>query len=490
MSIKASQIVSVTPRVISAGANELEIAGMILTENPLAVFPGTMAFANADAVADYFGADSAEYEAAQKYFLGYDNSFRKPRTLHFARMVTDAIAGALIGGSAADMDTLKAIANGSLTVTIDGSAKSLSTLDFSTATTQSDIAEKLQTALTGTTVTYNSNLNAFIITSGTTGGTSSVSVATGESADALGLSASAGATVSAGSTALTPAQLMQSITDVSQNWVSFTTLTEAEDDTVEALAEWTNGTSGEYLYVPWTLDQSNTNPNSSGSLTDNLTQASYEGVMLIYGELEKAILALSIGACIDWNRNNGLVTYAFKSQSGMGPSVTDDTMAANCVSLNVNYYGKWATRNDDFIFLYQGAMIGGNFGFADAYIGNLWLRNALQASIMSGITSVGRTSYTDEGYTLIRAWCKDPINRALVNGTIEAGVQLSESQKAQLMNEIGEDVSNQIFTDGYYLLIQDPGASVRVNRDSPTLGLWYTYGGSVHRIELPVTAVL
>ena len=47
MSIKASQIVSVTPRVISAGANELEIAGMILTENPLAVFPGTMAFANA-----------------------------------------------------------------------------------------------------------------------------------------------------------------------------------------------------------------------------------------------------------------------------------------------------------------------------------------------------------------------------------------------------------------------------------------------------------
>ena len=91
---------------------------------------------------------------------------------------------------------------------------------------------------------------------------------------------------------------------------------------------------------------------------------------------------------------------------------------------------------------------------------------------------------------MIRAWCADPINRALVNGTIEPGVQLSESQKAQLMNEIGEDVSNQIFTDGYYLLIQDPGASVRVNRDSPTLGLWYTYGGSVHRIELPVTAVL
>ena len=45
-------------------------------------------------------------------------------------------------------------------------------------------------------------------------------------------------------------------------------------------------------------------------------------------------------------------------------------------------------------------------------------------------------------------------------------------------------------TAGYYLLGADPGAQARVNRESPTLGLWYTYGGSVHRVNLPVTAVL
>ena len=151
---------------------------------------------------------------------------------------------------------------------------------------------------------------------------------------------------------------------------------------------------------------------------------------------------------------------------------------------------KWATRNDDFVQLYEGAMIGGQFGFIDAYVGNLWLRNALQVAIMNGLNQTGRVPYTEAGYTTIRAWCTDPINRALRNGVIDPGVELSEAQRAQLMNEIGIDVSSQIYTDGYYLLIEDPGAQVRVNRESPTLGLWYTYGGSVHRVELPVTAVL
>ena len=135
-------------------------------------------------------------------------------------------------------------------------------------------------------------------------------------------------------------------------------------------------------------------------------------------------------------------------------------------------------------------MISGQFEFVDAFLGNLWIRNALQVAIIEGLNQSGRVPYTDEGYTLIRAWCADPINRALTNGAIEPGVELSEAQKAELYAEIGEDVASQIFTDGYYLQVSDPGASVRAERESPICGLWYTYGGSVHKINLPVTAVL
>lgn len=495
MTIGANQIVSVPPRVINAGGTDLEITGLFLTTNPLCVYPGTLAYTSANAVGEYFGFESAEYGAAQKYFLGYDNSFAKPRRVHFARLVSQAIAGSLIGGMAASVDELKKITAGGLSITVDGQEKTVTTLDLSSITTQSDAAVALQGQLTGTSVQYNSNLGAFVITSSTTGAASTVSVATdtesGQNlATLMGLTQDAGAVVSAGSDALQPAANMASITNITQNWVSFTTLDEQEDDVVLALAQWANDSNGEYLYVPYTTAAGDTNPNGSGTLPKQLAEMNPEGVALVYGTLEHAILILSIGACIDWNRNNALVTYAFKSQSGLEAYVTDDTTAANCVTLKMSFYGKWATRNDEFVQLYEGAMIGGQFGFIDAYIGNLWLRNALQVSIMNGFNKTGRAPYNTPGYTTIRAWCQDPINRALRNGVIDTGVELNESQKAQLFNEIGKNVADQIFTDGYYLQVEDPGAQARVNRESPTMGIWYTYGGSVHRANVPVTAVL
>lgn len=491
MSINASQIVQVTPRVINAGGTDLEITGLLLTSNPLCVFPGTMAYTSADAVGAYFGLASAEYKAAEKYFLGYDNSFKKPRRLHFARLATAAIAGALIGASAAEIATLQGISNGTLTLDIDGVKATASAIDFSNITTQSDAATLLTTALKKATVQYNSNLNAFIITSNTTGDASAVSVADESPlATAMGFTAAAGAVESAGSGALEPGANMDSITNVTQNWASFTTMEEADDDTVLELAQWANDSNGEYLYCPYTTNKSNTNVNGGATLPKMLADKNVEGVLLTFGGLEYALLAMSIAACIDWDRNNGIATWAFKTQSGLSASVTDDATAANCVQLGISFYGRYATRNDDFIFFYEGKMIGGSFGFVDAYIGSLWLRNTLQVAIVNGLNQIGRVPYTDEGYTVIRAWCTDPINRALRNGVIDPGVELSEAQRAQLMSEIGEDVSSEIFTNGYYLLVADPGASARVNRDTPTLGLWYTYGGSVHRLELPVTAVL
>lgn len=140
MTIGANQIVSVPPRVINAGGTDLEITGLLLTSNPLCVFPGTLAYTSAAAVGAYFGLDSAEYNAAQKYFLGYDNSFAKPRRLHFARLVSSAIAGSLIGGTAASVDELKAVTAGGLTISVDGSKKTVTTLDLSFQSTQPEWA--------------------------------------------------------------------------------------------------------------------------------------------------------------------------------------------------------------------------------------------------------------------------------------------------------------------------------------------------------------
>jgi hypothetical protein len=109
---------------------------------------------------------------------------------------------------------------------------------------------------------------------------------------------------------------------------------------------------------------------------------------------------------------------------------------------------------------------------------------------MNGLTNAGRVPYNDRGYALIRAWLQDPVNRAVNNGCIDPGVTLSESQKAQIYNETGKDLTTELWTKGYAILVEDAGAAVRVGRNSPIISVYYTYGGSVNRIEVASTAIL
>lgn len=493
MSISASKIVNVTPRVIQAGGTDLEFAGLFITKNSTCPYPSVLSFSSLSGVGDYFGEASDEYEAASHYFLGYDNSFKKPRTVYFARSAISALSGALIGAKAESLATLKEFTAATLNFTVDGSAVVLSELDFSAATTQSDIASVITNAITtagaAATVSYNSQTGGFIIESSSQGAASSVTAADGTAADALGLSESAGAVVSKGSGGIDPASLMSSITAQTSNWATFTTLYKPEESEVLGYCEWANAQDVDYLYVVWTTDAADKVTTNTTNLPNQIKSIDPEGVAMVFGDVNYAAFVMGIAGSIDWNRNNGLVTFKFRTQDGLAATVTDEADADALTEMNVNYYGRYATRADDFTILAEGTMMGGDYGFIDAYIGMVWLKNNIQLACMNGFVGVGRVPYNEAGYTIIRAWCSDTIQSAKLNGVIQAGVTLSESQKAQLFAEIGEDVSNQMFTDGYYLQVSDPGASARQNRESPTIGLWFTYGGAVHRLEIPVTLI-
>ena len=121
MAIPISKIVEINPRVIKAGSQELEIAGLYLSENELTPFPTLKAYASKDAVGEYYGLDSIEYLAASHYFQSYDNSFKKPNILYFAKRVSKAIAGKLFGAEALSLTSLKKITTGGFTISVDGS---------------------------------------------------------------------------------------------------------------------------------------------------------------------------------------------------------------------------------------------------------------------------------------------------------------------------------------------------------------------------------
>lgn len=495
MAIPASQIVAIYPRLINAGGTDLEFNGLLLSKNTLIPLSSSvMVFASADAVGDYFGVNSDEYSASVEYFNGYDNSFSKPRHIVIARRVSENVGAYIRGGKYNGvLADLKAITSGDLTINIDGSDIAVSSVDFSACTSFSDVASILQTALqselASTTVTYSSLTKAFTINSPTAGENSTIAYGTGSLATAMNFTLESGAVLSQGMNAMTPNANMQAIKEITQNWVTFTTIYAADNTEVMGLSKWASDQKTEYCYVGWVADPLLLVQGSTTSIADIVEESKQGATHLTYDKLEEAVFVLGTFASINWERYNGTITAAFKKISGVSASVTNQTDADLLLAKKVSFMGNFATRNDEFTFYYDGKMFG-DYGYLDTFINTIWLKNVMQLSILNGLTQAGRVPYNEDGYALIRAWLQDPINRALNNGTIDTGLVLSESQKAQIMRETGKDLSTELNTVGYAILIEDAGASVRVGRQSPNISVYYTYAGSVHRVEVASTAII
>ena len=80
MAIPASHIVNVLPRVITGGSSDLELNGLLLTDNDIiSATTLILSFPSARAVGEYFGTDSVEFGAADVYFTSFNNKFTAPK---------------------------------------------------------------------------------------------------------------------------------------------------------------------------------------------------------------------------------------------------------------------------------------------------------------------------------------------------------------------------------------------------------------------------
>lgn len=498
MSIGANHIVSMSSRVIAGGGNDLETNGMLLTKSTL--IPSStpaMTFSSADAVSELFGPESDEAAFAQQYFTGVTNAQAPVRTLVVGRRV-DEDAAAWIRSSTlkTDLASLKKISDGALKISVDGTEKTASSVDLSSATSLSDVAEKIATAITSVTGSYDSNTNTFTFMSSTTGVESTLSYASaGEGgtdlSELLGLTQATGAVLSQGLDAQTETQTMDAICEVTRNWVGFTTIWETELEEAEAFAAWADASGDDYVYFDWSEDE-----NLLSQLTQSTTkpaqlQGKYNCTAFLYGNWRDAAFALAVGASIAWNRTQGMKTWFAKNASGITPRVTNEVVADALEGIRCNYTGDFATRNDNFTLFNRGQLASDLYGFIDVLYGSIYLRSAIQTSCMAGFQSNNRVPYNARGEAFIRAWCQDPINRCLENGVIDTGLELNESQRVQILNETGdEQVLNDLFSKGYWIGVDMPDAAGRVDREPPVVSVYYAYAGSVQSLQCEVVSVI
>lgn len=485
-SIPASEIVNILPGVIGAGGTGLDLSGLILTDSVRVAMGSVLRFSTALAVSDYFGATSPEAAQAAIYFRSYRNSLAVPAALLFAPYASLSRTAWLRGGALGmTLAQLKAL-NGVLTVTFNGTALTSGTINLTSATSFSNAASLIQAgfASPGFNVTYDSVADAFQFTSIVTGATATVVPATGSLSTPLKLTTAAGAVTSQGAAASLPGGVMDVVYDTTQNFASFTTLFKPTDAQFLDFARWNNGKENRFLYVGWTDSAAAVTNNDTSSPGYLVRAENLSGTSPIWSPVpDKATARMSYVASLDFNRTNGRTVAAFRSFSGMLADVTSQLIAANLTANGYDYYGTFATANEEFTWFYNG-QVTGDFVWVDSYVNQIWMNSQFQLSWMVLLGSAGQIPYNDEGYELLRAGILTDIETAISYGAIRSGVSLSEAQRALIVALVGRDVSDAIYSTGWFLSIQDPGAAVRAARGSPIITFIYTDGGSVQKINL------
>lgn len=482
-SIPASNIAAVYPDVLGAGGNPLGLNTNVVSDD--ATYPSYEYF-NADTVGDHFGLLSDEYKFAVVYFNGFKGASTRPQSLFFTKYNAEDDSAILIGGALSiTIDQLKLI-TGTLSVTIDGAVKTGS-IDLSTATSFSNAAELIGTAITAP-VSYLATIKAFVVTSGSIGSASTVSFATGTASDALMLSQAKGAVVNNDVLKDTPTSLTNRMLAYTANFALITRIGESFDEEFDKeMATWNSQQNGRYAYLTYSLDPLALTPNNDSSF-GAWAKANTAGVLPIYGTLDKLGIACGYAASLNFSESNGRTTFAFRSQDGLIADVTSEQDAEALISNGYSFYGAWATANDRFQMLGNGAVTG-DFKWLDNYLFQIFLNSQFQLAYVNMLENYKNIPYNNYGMEIVRATCQDPIDQGVNFGGIRSGIELTNQQKDVINRATGYDAASQIITRGWALSIQLPSAQVRAQRGSFIIKFFYTDGSSLQRIEMTSTNV-
>ncbi len=363
---------------------------------------------------------------------------------------------------------------------------------YTVSATQTVTSEALTVNAPG--VSYNAQLNSFVVWSATTGTTSTMAFPSGTLAVSLGFPQAQGGVISQGAAAMTPATAMPAITAVTLNWGGFMTSFNASTADKIGFAQWNSAQNNRFGYVMW--DDNVTALNTTdASVLPTIIADGYANVVPVYCDpvadptALAAAMVLGTMASINFAQKNGRITFAFKYQAGVPASVTTDQQYANLKANQWNAVCAVATANQGFTFLAPGTVTG-KYGFFDVLCNEIYLNSQFQLQIVTMMASVGSLPYNNEGINLQRSACMGPINSFINFGGIQKGVALDPLQAAAVNAAAGVAIDKVLTNHGFYLQILQPSAAVRAVRGSFITNLWYMDGGSVQQITMASIAII
>lgn len=487
MSISLNKDIKIIPGVLAASGDALDLNGVILTNSTYAPIGTLSTFTDDDDVGTYYGTASNEYSMAEIYFQGYTNCTSLPGTLYFWGYNTTDVSAWLRSASMSSMtvSALKLL-SGSLTLTVDNDTSITGTVDLSSVTSFAGAAAAIQTALGDTvTVTYDTTVTAFIITSATTGANSAITYASGDLATSLLLTSATGAVISQGADAITdPTTSMTALIAATDDWASFSTAFECSVTQHLLFAKWESDQSNRYAYVGWSSDGTETVSGSTETMAYQIDEVySYGGVIPVYGDQTHAANVMGWAAAFNFDQENGRNSLKYTQLDGLLAQASTDAEWTALKANSYNFYGQYGANNIAKKFWAPGN-ITGEYLWADAYFGQIWLNANLQSAVLTGFLDKTYLPYNTTGTATVESWCADVIAQFKAWGGFFTGMTLDSSQLLAIKSIVGVDVSSALSSQGYYMYVASTTATQRMDRDNVVIYLWYTDGGMIQSLTM------
>lgn len=436
-------------------------------------------YSTLDAVASDFGTVAPEYLAANLFF----SQSPQPAALYVGRWAKTASAGRLNGGvlSVADqaMSNFTSITTGSMKITVDGTLKTLSTLNFSAAANLNAVASVITTALAGATCVWNANFSRFEITSATTGITSTVSYASvsGSGVDVselLGLQTGQASVPVNGVALETLLACVTYMANFSTQWYGLQLAdTSPTDADILGVAAFIEGASPSRIFGATTQSSLALDGTSTADLAYKLKTANYKRTFSQYSSSSPYATASIFGRAFTVNflGNNTTITLKFKQEPGVTAESLNPTQAAALKAKNCNVFVNY---NNDTAIIQEGVMANGYF--FDEVHGLDWLQNDIQTAVYDLLyTGPTKTPQTNPGINRIVTTIDDRCEQAVNNGLSAPGQWNGP--------DVGAIISGQYLTKGYYVFanpIDTQAQADREARKAPVIQVALKLAGAVH----------
>jgi hypothetical protein len=486
MAIPITKDVRINPGVLAAGGTALDLNGLILTDSAYAPVGSVLSFSSDEDVAKYFGSASQEAAMATIYFAGYKGSTKQPGNLLYSQFNTEDISAFLRSASMADVTLAQLkLLTGTIILTVDGTPVTSTSISLSAATSFDNAATLIKTGIgSSVNVVWDTNTKAFIISSATDGDSSTITYATGTLSAGLRLTAASGAVLSQGSDTAVASDVMQAILAVNQSFALFTTTFTCDQPQHLAFAAWASAQNYRFGYVAHDLSANAIVQDSTDNLTYALiTTYSYGQTVPVYGYQVHAASVLGYAASLDFDRAEGRVPFKFRSLDGLLAQVSDSSTYDVLIANGYNFYGAYSANNYSTKYWADGT-ITGDFKWLDSFCFQIWLNANLMQDAIEMFQANRSYPYNNAMKAAVEASFADTIAQGVAFGGIRTGITLSGSQKSQIQNAVGVDISSTLQAKGWYLFIADATPEQRAARTSPSMTFYYCDGGSLQKLTL------